>query len=342
MTTDDSALGCVRGSVLTPDDDETRAWLDSLPEADRQRFTRVRRIAQRKALDKEFGAVDAQAALDRVMNLAIGPPPIYGDTYQVLSWIRHRCPEKLDAINASNMRRVFWYGGDSPDRCDRALRRELVAGTIVAIAESGLELPAAAWAFVGANQQPNVRIRWADVHRVWPAAFLGDVVGLVAQSLQPRSPIDETHDFGPDALNTRAESPAEAKEEVLSADARNVRSRIFKSKILSAAEEAGILQKIEEVDVKNTTKKKEIAIIWLIKDGARPGPGGGMTYSQFAAEVHHLCFPGEPKPTCSSVAMWNKRYTEGPLAKFIRKVLRGDDRLKALMKGRGDDKYRRR
>jgi hypothetical protein len=65
-----------------------------------------------------------------------------------------------------------WYGDRERDRCIGLLRDALEVGTLGAIAEDGREMLPAAWGFIERRQIPNVRLRWDDLNKLWPSAFL--------------------------------------------------------------------------------------------------------------------------------------------------------------------------
>jgi hypothetical protein len=88
---------------------------------------------------------------------------------QALSWIRYRCPEKLNAGFGR------WYHGER-DRCIGLLRKALETGDLIAATDDGREMLPAAWGFIEPEAVPNVRFRWADLYGLWPAAFLDALI----------------------------------------------------------------------------------------------------------------------------------------------------------------------
>jgi len=97
-----------------------------------------------------------------------------------LRWIRYRCPEKLSAGFHP------WYHGER-NRCIGELREKLEAGELIGVAEDGHEMLPAVWGFIEFETIPILRLRWRDLHDLWPAAFLDNKFLKPADT--PRAPI---------------------------------------------------------------------------------------------------------------------------------------------------------
>jgi hypothetical protein len=175
------------------------------------------------------------------------PRPIeYWNWWQVLSWIKHRCREKLKVT-----------GMDRHDGLHLCLTVAIQQGEIECIDPSGLKVPCGRP--FNHEREPNVLFRANDIIEKWPAAFLEPFPKWSALTLSP--------------------TVAVICEEVVPPDGDVDRMVIRSAKAHSADRQS------TSPETRDSVKKREAAIIKLVMDKKIIPTTRGWPMKKFAREV---------------------------------------------------------